>query len=260
VRCNSGCIFFIAVFLILNFSAGNKNGYANEWQENDDDKKSISWSTTSLSLLKGSGYLIGESRRTIATFDHSSGGKTGSNHFFFDVINPDSDFIIIYGEWHPALSLSNLLNQTGPVWNIDDISLVGEYNYGSNPASSFRRYYYGIGISVNFESADYFNVNFMYGGDPSVEGDAEQISVSWAFPFKLFLVHGVFSGYLDYIGSESYLVSNIQSQPQMLIDIGRMIGVRDEVYLGIEYQYWRNKFGLKGVTEKVPQVILKFNL
>jgi len=258
--CRNGYALLIFILLVINISVGNNLARANEWQADNSGENSTNWSTTSISLLKGNGYLIGEKKRTIATFDHSSGGKAGSNHFFFDVINPDSDFITIYGEWHPALSLSNLLNQTNFVWNINDISLVGEYDYGSNPMMSFRRYYYGIGISVDFESADYFNMNFMYGGDPVVQGDAVQISVSWAFPFKLFLVDGVFSGYLDYIGSESYLASNIQSQPQMLIDISRIMNVKNKIYFGIEYQYWRNKFGMKGVNEKVPQVIIKFDL
>ncbi len=260
MKCLGIYVLLTFILLVLNFSVGNNNGYANDWQLDNYDKNLKKWSTTSLSLLKGSGYLFGEKKRTIATFGHSSGGKIGSNHFFFDVINPDSNFIIIYGEWHPAFSLSNLLTQTNPIWNISDISLVGEYNYGSNSVYSFRRYYYGIGIGVNFESADYFNINFMYGGDPTVQGDTEQVSVSWAFPFKLFLVHGIFSGYLDYIGSESFLVSNIQSQPQVLIDIGRIMNYKNKFYLGLEYQYWRNKFGLKGFVEKVPQFILKLNL
>ncbi len=253
-------VFSAFVLLVINLSIGNNIGYANEWQADHYDKNAINWSVTNISFLKGRGYLLGEKKRTIATFDHSSGGKIGSHYFFFDVINPDSDFISIYGEWHPAFSLSNLFNQTDAIWKIDDILLVGEYDYGSSPMSSFRRYYYGIGVRMDFESADYFNINFLYGGDPSVPGDTEQISVSWGFPFKLFRVHGIFSGYVDYIGSESYFVANIQTQPQLLVDIGRVMDFKNKVYFGIEYQYWHNKFGLKGITEKVPQLILSLNL
>ena len=248
---------------------GSVNADASAWNDKDNSTNTKHWSTTSVSILNGSGYKLGDNDRRIATFDHSSGAEFISNHFFFDVINPNSNFIAMYGEWHPAFNITALLNkflfneslnQTLLFGRIKSISIVGEYDYGTNPMSSFRSYYMGIGFDLNIPGAYYSMINIMYGGDPSVSEDTEQVSMAWSFPFHLSFLHGEFNGYIDYIGSESYRVSHLQSQPQLLFDVGRSMGIKNRLYLGVEYQYWHNKFGVKGIDEKLPQLIMTLKL
>jgi hypothetical protein len=38
--------------------------------------------------------------------------------------------------------------------------------------------------------------------------------------------------------------------------VGDLWGNSGHFYAGIEYQYWHNKYGIKGLNESVPQVLV----
>ena len=43
------------------------------------------------------------------------------------------------------------------------------------------------------------------------------------------------------------------------MDAGDVMGIdSNKFFLGVEYQYWHNKFGIDGVTESVPQLQAKW--
>ncbi|MEO1925264.1 MAG: hypothetical protein ABGY08_04630 [Gammaproteobacteria bacterium] len=44
-----------------------------------------------------------------------------------------------------------------------------------------------------------------------------------------------------------------------LLDVGHLLGQKNKFYAGIEYWYWHNKFGIKGVTEQSLQAMLLFD-
>ena len=50
------------------------------------------------------------------------------------------------------------------------------------------------------------------------------------------------------------------AQPQLLLDLGNLWGAKDKLFAGVEYQYWHNKFGVDGVDESLPQVMLLWQL
>ncbi|MBI4917852.1 MAG: hypothetical protein HY825_18580 [Acidobacteria bacterium] len=58
------------------------------------------------------------------------------------------------------------------------------------------------------------------------------------------------------IGREGEREAQLLAQPQVLVDLGPLWGNEGQVMLGIEYQYWRNKFGIAGVTESAPQAMV----
>ena len=76
-------------------------------------------------------------------------------------------------------------------------------------------------------------------------------------PFSVGRVDVEFAGFIDFIGSRGAgTVYQVLSQPQLRIDIGKPFGRKGQLYAGIEYQYWRNKFGDDGVNESHPQLLL----
>jgi hypothetical protein len=40
------------------------------------------------------------------------------------------------------------------------------------------------------------------------------------------------------------------------MDVGEFFGRKETVYLGVKYNYWRNKFGFDGLNEHNPQLQL----
>jgi len=99
------------------------------------------WSNTSVSFLKGSGYELASSEdATIITLEHASGWRYGDNFFFFDIFQPFDIDTGIYGEWHPRFSFGKITNSDLGFAFVKDVLLATELNAGDN----WRAYLYGV--------------------------------------------------------------------------------------------------------------------
>lgn len=212
------------------------------------------WSSTNLQILHGVGYELGPRERTLLTFEHASGWAGGDHFFFFDVTEPTGRETDLYGEWQPRLSFSKLTGREPWAGVVKDVLLAGQLNFGKG----FRAYLVGIGFDLDLPGFSFFQVN-VYARDENLRsGQTWQITPAWLFPFTLGETHWQFTGFVDWAGSEGDGKSNVQAQPQLLLDLGTWFGSLDQLQIGIEYQYWRNKFGVDGVTENAPEAMLKW--
>ena len=57
---------------------------------------------------------------------------------------------------------------------------------------------------------------------------------------------------MDYTTDEGDSKNNLLTQPQLLWH------ATDHIAIGIEYQYWYNRLGMDGVTESLPQAMLRW--
>ena len=78
-----------------------------------------------------------------------------------------------------------------------------------------------------------------------------QFSVSWNKPLGN-AGRWSFEGFADFTSAEGSSHSNLLTQPQLLYHPGKSIA------FGIEYQYWKNRLGLKGLDESTPQALLRY--
>lgn len=128
----------------------------------------------------------------------------------------------------------------------------------------------GVRLSWDVSGFSFLNTDFMayiddsagvaHGGAPK-EGDSYLIDVNWAHPFAVGSQSFSIEGHVEYDGNRrnefgkpvSY---SVLAQPQFRWDAGKaMIGKTDQFYLGVEYQYWRNKLGDHRTTESRPQFL-----
>ncbi len=214
------------------------------------------WSSTSVSILHGSGYeLASREEATILTLDHASGWKFGDNFFFFDVFEPFANDTHIYGEWHPRLSFGKMTNRNAGFGFVKDILIATELNVGEE----WRAYLYGLGLDLDIPHFSFFALNFFIRDDMTrADSSTFQISPSWNLPFTLGTARLEFRGFLDYAGAEGGGKANLLTQPQLLLDVGNFSGKPGNVLVGIEYQYWWNKYGVDGVEESVVQFMGKW--
>ena len=85
---------------------------------------------------------------------------------------------------------------------------------------------------------------------------ALQITPSWMLPFSVGGADFQFGGFLDYITSHGSCAEQFVSQPQLTMDLGKALGsTAGKLYMGVEFQYWSNKFGVKGVNEHFPEFL-----
>jgi nucleoside-specific outer membrane channel protein Tsx len=83
-----------------------------------------------------------------------------------------------------------------------------------------------------------------------------QITPVWSFPFKLGMTKFKFRGFVDIKDGNTNALGNVTmlAQPQLLLDVGDLVGWKSDVfYIGTEYSFWLNKFGVEDANESAWQ-------
>ena len=217
------------------------------------------WTSNNIQVLHGSGFKLGTDERSTVTVEHANGWRYGDNFMFIDFIQRDDVGLEVYGEWYPRLSLSRLSDKNLSFGIFRDFFVVGGINASTEPdGDSFKAYLLGLGTSFNLRGDGVINLNVMAQKHDQVNSTGIQITPSWSIPFELGKMKLRFDGFIDWVSADSSGGKPfILAQPQLLLDVGHLIGHSGSIYAGIEYYYWRNKFGIDGIHDKALQGMLK---
>lgn len=240
------------------------------------------WSDTEVSVLKGKKYHDNSNgvdiEKTIITLQHASGYKYGRNFFFVDALKSDgadNKYGELYGEFYHTLSYSKVFKQDWSHNFIKDIGLTGGINYGAkNSAFGPNPEVYLAGVTIDLNIPEFFFLNidvlayvdnstfsgFGAGRSCGTNATTYQVTPVWKLPFTFGSHKFSFEGFLDVIGKHGTCAQQILTQPQIRWDIGNYFGQSDTIYLGIEYQYWKNKYGIDGREESLPQALITWKL
>jgi len=222
----------------------------------EERKPFIQWHTSNLQYLRGWDYQLGSAKRSIFTFEHANGWKYGDLFLFVDATFEDSSDKTAYGELSPRLSISKITGRSLEYGPLKDVLLATTYERGER---GLNRYLYGGALDWKVPGFSFLKTHFYVRDDPHAPSKTWQSTVCWQIPFKLGRTGWVCEGFADFAGSEGRLASNQMIVPRLLLDIGGLVGAGDSKYwLGVEYSYWHNKFGVSGVTESVPQLQVKW--
>jgi nucleoside-specific outer membrane channel protein Tsx len=216
----------------------------------------IEWHGENVQVLRGWDYELGERERTIITLEHASRWRYGDVFAFVDFSFGDTTDTA-YGEITPRLSLSRLSGQEMHWGPVSDVLLAATYERGKN---GVERYLAGLAVDLDAPGFRFLRVHAFVRDDPSRAGQTWQTSLAWNRPFTIGGEAFVIEGFADFAGSEGSSAANQLISPRLLWDIGAHAGAPARLYFGVEWQYWRNKFGVDGVTESLPQVQLKWTL
>lgn len=229
------------------------------------------WSSTEIQYLHGSGYQMPKNPndidRSIITVSHADGWTLGRNFFFMDTLfseKGEPSQVNVYGELYSYLSFSKMTNSDLKFSIFKDLNLTAGVNLGENldsDKSGTRVFLYGVTVDLNLPAFKMFNIDFLCHNilEPVELGNSIQITPVWKLPFELGNTHWSFEGFADYIGSKGGTYKdNFLAQPQLRLDVGEFFDVPNRVQIGIEYQYWHNKYGIKGFNESLPQALFVF--
>lgn len=223
---------------------------------------SAKWSSTNIQYLYGDNYELGDETRSIVTLEHVNGWKYGDNFFFVDITNPDrtgdqtgTEF---YGEISPRLSILSLLGKEPGTGLIKDYLITTTLEMG-DAGSGFHNYLYGLAIDLNVPHVPVFQINYYVRNEIGAGSDlGSQLTLVWLAPFKLGSTSWSFEGFLDYAAGNDPKEDNLLTAPRLLLDVGKFFGAEGQFQAGLEYQIWRNKFGIKDVDEDVAQAMVKW--
>lgn len=180
-----------------------------------------------------------------------------------DVTEPNGKGTTHYAEFAPRLSLSKLSGLNSSLGMIKDTYIAASFEMGDGLNAQL----FGIGVSLDLPKFSYANANFLrrktHRDWVTTNTDAGwQLTLTWGLPFTLNNSKWQFEGFLDYAFSEDGgshpKTDNMITAPRLLLDTGHLWGTSNHLFTGIEYQVWRNKFGVDGVDEDVPQLMVKW--
>ncbi|GAA6170434.1 outer membrane protein OmpK [Colwellia sp. KU-HH00111] len=207
------------------------------------------WSDFSVSYLTGNDYEVGDSDREVATFEYASGTTWGDNFLFFDRLESANGDVSTYGEFSPRFKIADLENSV-----VESLFIASTVEVGPK-----TNYLLGVGTNLNLPIFKYFKVNLYYKNNG--EGDANyQTTIAWALPLgPLF-----YDGFIDYAtGVDNTASGDTKAQmnmtSQLKYDLAPLFDMTTKLYVGIEYVFWVNKFGIDGVDEKNANLLVKYH-
>lgn len=213
-----------------------------------------------------------EVHKTTVTIENSSGWNWGNSFAFIDIAKSDSNDLnaaSIYGEWYPSASLASMSNSDLNFGPIRDVSLTAGINAGRKSTGANPLVYLpGITVDLTLPSFAFFNLGvYAYIDQGTINNGTNngchqtgfQVTPSWLLPFSISKTNLRFDGFLDYISSHGECSQQILTQPRISFDASNTFGVSsNHFFIGIEYQYWHNKFGIKNLDESFPQALLMY--
>ncbi|CAG0973366.1 hypothetical protein MTYP_01355 [Methylophilaceae bacterium] len=233
------------------------------------------WRTTEVQWLYGNAYREpfnpDDVSKGIITLQQAAGYKSGRYFFFVDALQSngrDQHATEAYAEGYGSLSLSRLMGIPFSSRWVRDINLTAGLNYGYKSYPDYgvnpRVLLAGVTIDFNLPAFSFFNLDVLAyvdrgrfdGRDNGCHAETYQLTPAWKLPFSIGRAKFSFEGFADFIGKHGDCGRQILAQPQLRWDVGHHFNAGDKVYLGLEYQYWHNKFGIEGLKESLPQALL----
>ncbi|MCF6439368.1 nucleoside-binding protein [Pseudoalteromonas luteoviolacea] len=231
------------------------------------------WSNTQLHINHGdfkNPFSQNEANTTVYSLQHSSGYQYGDNFFFIDYLVDDLDDDYqdrdFYGEWYSTFSLSKTAGLEFQNGAIKHIGLVAGFNMAGD--SKVMKYLPGVKVSWNAEGFSFLSTLFTAyiddnegvarNGAPA-ESNSWMIDIAWGYPFNIGNQKFEVTGHVEYIAQrENELGFDVKgwllAQPIIRWDLGHALEMSEgQLYLGFEWQYWRNKLGTD-TNESVPQM------
>ena len=219
------------------------------------------WNAFTAQLLHGRGFELEREKAETLTLEWINGWDYGDNFAFVDIrpLRGNSSF---YGEWSPRLSFSKISGKAFSAGPVEDVLLSGTLEKGEG----FANYLIGAAVDLDVPGFNFVQTSGYLRENPDLPGTTWQMTVVWNATFETGPAHWMFNGYFDWAGSEgeaetsAYEKQNFLMQPQLLLDVGRLVNRQERVYVGIEWWYWYNKFGISGVEESVVQAMIRVDL
>ena len=222
------------------------------------EKGFIEWHSTNIQGLMGSDYKLGEEDRKIITIEHANKWRYGDFYTFCDITYQDGKSgETAYCEATPRVSLSKVTGKDMSFGIIKDVFIAGQIEKGEG---GMERYNIGPAVNLDIPNFKFFKVNLFLRNNPDREDKTFQVYTAWNMPFHIGETKMLFEGFADIFGEEGgKTVPSQLLQPRVLVDVGDMVWEKPgKLFVGFEYQYWHNKFGVDGVTESLPQLQVKW--
>lgn len=269
-----------------------------------DDGGIIQWSDTFVGVRTGSSYQEPANptnvEKSILQFQHVSGWTYGQNFINIDVLlgwyetdeahkDGDDPAKEIYAVMREKLSSSKIFGVTyGGIIRDVGLTIGGDLSY-KNDAFNARVRKFVVGPTVDFDVPGFFSVGLLLGtehnhnglgknfGIPGVDDSVDfdptwRIEAAWGIPVPIDIgVPMTWKGFMNVVGPKgkdgfgNETVTEVLLNTALMFDIGAPMGGENFIYVGVGYEWWKNKFGNDpdittiGTEASGPELVLEIH-
>ena len=199
----------------------------------------VLWQDVSVTYLNGSNCRVDGPDKQVLTFEHAAGTSWGDSFFFFDHLRADNGGRSNYAEWSPRLSLGKLSNTELKYGIVKDVLFTSTVEMSSLQTN----FLYGVATDLSVPGFNYFNLNFYRRNNDGV-ADNWQLTTTWAIPFSLCELQFLYDGFLDWSSATADQSASMNMTSQLKWALHPLLNMKSKLYVGVEYVYWRNKYGI----------------
>lgn len=199
----------------------------------------VIWQDFSVSYLKGQHYRLGSATQDIFTFEHTADTSWGDSFLFLDHIREKNGVRSNYAEWAPRWSASKLTGNKYAYGIISDVLLSTTVEM-SDLQTNFL---YGFGVDMTVPGTQILQLNAYRRVNEQMD-DNWQLTGAWGVPFQVAGADFMFDGFFDWSNTTKDQRSVFNTNIQLKWDLKSYWSLSNSVYLGVEYVYWNNKFGV----------------
>lgn len=192
----------------------------------------------SISYLYGDNFKVEAEKQQAITFEYATAWDYFDLFMFVDFKDYSPSGSGRYGEFSPRLKL----------YEFDKTSLLKKITF----ASTFERgkndvetNLFGIGLDFNSTHFKYLTANFYRRDDSNKDGHGWQLTTTWNYSNQIFNLPITIDGYIDWVFSSNEINENFHFNPQIKLDMKKLLGGSKQWFVGVEYDYWQNKYGIK---------------
>ena len=242
----------------------------------------VYWSDASVSYLQAGEYKLpmspnpGSSTegRQIITIEYANSTSWGDVFYFTDFSRSTdgAEYQSAYSEIQPRWSLGKLTGKKfafGPVTDVliaTQVELNNQDN-GEDPKDdqNYVNTLVGVGVDLKVPGFDWFQLNG-YARQNDKYDNNFQLTPVWSSSFDVVGQRFVIDGFIDYTNGNDDVHETFHTQTQIKWDMGKtLLGEEKKLYLGVEYEYWDNKYGVRSTSafnteESQFQFLLKYHL
>lgn len=261
--------------------------------------RAADWSDTSIGYRYGTRFAepfgVNDIHKSIFNFTHASGYKLGSNFFNVDLLLSDKkdpsgagattgaqEVYIVYRNTLDLDKIGGPALKMGPIRG-GGITWGFDANAKTDAGYNSKKRMFVVGPTVSFDVPGFLNVSllelwesnapyntFTKSGVPRYRYQTHpMLTAAWGIPLG-----GGFSfeGFMNYIAAKGKNEFGGDTAPetnfdgQIMYDVSSLAGAKGKFKVGIEYQYWKNKFGNdasgpagSGATAKTPMIRAEYH-
>lgn len=199
----------------------------------------VLWQDFSVTYLNGSNYRVDGPDKQVLTLEHVAATSWGDSFFFFDHMRADNRRRSNYAEWSPRLSLGKLRDKPMQFGAIKDVLFTSTVEM----SSLSTHFLYGVATDLTMPGFSYLKLNFYRRNNDGV-ADNWQLTTTWAVPFTLGQQQFLYDGFLDWSSASTAQSASMNMTSQLKWALHPLLNWKSKLYVGVEYVYWRNKYGI----------------